>query len=197
MGYRTDSIAISRYMGPLRIYPSKGGVHKMGGLRIKFLPRGSSKRTPHHPSLKNRTLWPDLSDLPPPNLSQNSRSREVSDLSGSLSSRCDEGTNHDIQDAKEHEEDVGEEHNFIHLRCVWGNGIIGSVPTTPDPNTSAKVSRYKWETYRDTNWCIYYFLPQGGHTFTKVCHRNGRCIAILFRMYWGQGSIWLSWNKVL
>ena len=74
--------------------------------------------------------------------------------------------------------------------------LVGGVPTTPDPNTSAKVSRYKWEAYRDTNWwCIYYFLPQGGHTFTKVCHRNGRCIAILFRMYWGQGSIWLSWFK--
>ena len=43
--------------------------------------------------------------------------------------------------------------------------MIGSVPTTPDPNTSAKVSRYKWEPYRDTNWC--------------VC-RNERCIAILF-----------------
>ena len=33
------------------------------------------------------------------------------------------------------------------------------VPTTPDPNTSAKVSRHKWEAYRDTNWWyIYYFL---------------------------------------
>ena len=60
--------------------------------------------------------------------------------------------------------------------------MFGSVPTTPDPNTSAKVSRYKWEPYRDTNWwCIYYFLPGGGHTFAKVCHRNGRCIAILFK----------------
>ena len=45
----------------------------------------------------------------------------------------------------------------------------GSVPTTPDPNTSAKASRYKWEPYRDTNWwCIYYFLPRGGHAFAKV-----------------------------
>ena len=76
--------------------------------------------------------------------------------------------------------------------------LLGSVPTTPDPNTSAKVSRYKWEAYRDTNWwCIYYFLPQGGHTFAKVCHRNGRCIAILFHMYRGQGSIWLSWSTEL
>ena len=47
--------------------------------------------------------------------------------------------------------------------------ILGGVPTTPDPNTSAKVSRYKWEPYRDTNWWrIYYFLPRGGHTFAKV-----------------------------
>ena len=45
---------------------------------------------------------------------------------------------------------------------------FGGVPTTPDPNTSAKVSRYKWEAYRDTNWwCIYYFLPRGRHTFGK------------------------------
>ena len=47
--------------------------------------------------------------------------------------------------------------------------LIGGVPTTPDPNTSAKVSRCKWEAYRDTNWWrIYYFLPSGGHTFAKV-----------------------------
>ena len=47
--------------------------------------------------------------------------------------------------------------------------ISWGVPTTPDPNTSAKVSRYKWEPYRDTSWwCIYYFLPRGGHTCAKV-----------------------------
>ena len=52
----------------------------------------------------------------------------------------------------------------------------------PDPNTSAKVSRCKWEPYRNTNqWCIYYILPRGGHTLAKVCHRNGRRIAILFK----------------
>ena len=57
------------------------------------------------------------------------------------------------------------------------------VPTTPDPNTSAKVSRYKWEPYRDTNWwCIYYFLPRGGHIlWQKYAIGNGRCIAILFK----------------
>ena len=49
------------------------------------------------------------------------------------------------------------------------NDFLGCVPTTPDPNTSAKVSRYKWEAYRDTNWwCIYYFLPKRGHTFARV-----------------------------
>ena len=61
---------------------------------------------------------------------------------------------------------------------------FGGVQTTPDPNTSAKISRYKWEAHRDTNWwCIYYFLPRGGHTFAKVRYRdrNGRCIAILFK----------------
>ena len=47
--------------------------------------------------------------------------------------------------------------------------VIGGAPTTPDPNTSAKVWRYKWELHRDTNrWCIYYFLPRGGHTFAKA-----------------------------
>ena len=52
------------------------------------------------------------------------------------------------------------------IQCV---STIGGVPTTPDPNTSAKVSRYKWEAYRDTNWwCIYYCLPTGVHTFAKV-----------------------------
>ena len=46
--------------------------------------------------------------------------------------------------------------------------LLGSVPTTPDPNTSEKVSRYKWEAFRDTNWWrIYYFLPREGHTFAK------------------------------
>ena len=39
---------------------------------------------------------------------------------------------------------------------------------TLDTNTSAKVSRYKWEPYRDTNWwCICYFLPRGGPIFCK------------------------------
>ena len=52
---------------------------------------------------------------------------------------------------------------------VIAGAAIGGVPTTPDPNTSAKASRYTWEAYRDTNWwCIYYFLPPGGHTFTEV-----------------------------
>ena len=50
-----------------------------------------------------------------------------------------------------------------------GTVLIGGVPTTPDPNTSARVSRYKLEAYRDANWwCVYYFLPRGGHTFAKV-----------------------------
>ena len=73
------------------------------------------------------------------------------------------------------------EHNFNSVsNCgleepeefLWGDSRItkgfASVPTTPEPNTSAKVSRYKWERYRDTNWwCIYDFLPRKGHTFAK------------------------------
>ena len=47
--------------------------------------------------------------------------------------------------------------------------IGGVLPTTTDPNASAKVSQYKWEAYRGTNWwCIYYLLPRGGDTFVKV-----------------------------
>ena len=45
---------------------------------------------------------------------------------------------------------------------------IGGVPTTPDPHTSAKASRYKWEAYRDTNWsCICYFVPRGRRYFCQ------------------------------
>ena len=57
--------------------------------------------------------------------------------------------------------------------------FLGGVPTTPDPNTSAKASRYKWEAYRDPI-LLYYFLPMGG-LLHKYRDRNGRCIAILFR----------------
>ena len=58
----------------------------------------------------------------------------------------------------------------------------------PDPNISAKVSRYKWEAYRDTKWgCIYYFLPRGGIPLQKHRDRNGRCIAILFKKVLGSG----------
>ena len=47
--------------------------------------------------------------------------------------------------------------------------IFRAVPTTPDPYTSAKASRYKWEPYRDTNWCrLYYFLQEEGPIFAKV-----------------------------
>ena len=74
-------------------------------------------------------------------------------------------------------------------KSIQGKFCLRRVPTTPDPNTSAKVSRYKWEAYRDTNWwCIYYFLPRGGHTFAKVweVYRD------TFQKYRGQGSIRLS-----
>ena len=56
-----------------------------------------------------------------------------------------------------------------HSQCKEGSRQFGGVPTTPDPNTSAKASWYKWEAYLDTNWwCIYDSLPRGGHTFAKV-----------------------------
>ena len=37
---------------------------------------------------------------------------------------------------------------------LWRILSLGGFPATPDPNTSAKVSRWKWEPYRNTNeWC--------------------------------------------
>ena len=75
-----------------------------------------------------------------------------------------------------------------------GQGSTGSVPKTPDPDTSAKVSRYKWEPYRDTNWWrIYYFLPRRGHTFTKASRYKWEVYRDTFQKYRCQGSIWLSW----
>ena len=31
----------------------------------------------------------------------------------------------------------------------WCTQYVRAVPKTPDPNASAKVSRYEWEAYRD------------------------------------------------
>ena len=58
-----------------------------------------------------------------------------------------------------------------------------SVPTTPDPNTSAKASRYKRDPYRDTNWWRVFttFCQPEGILLPKYRDRNGRCIAILFK----------------
>ena len=72
---------------------------------------------------------------------------------------------------------------FVHNQDL-SEPTTRSVPTTP--GTSAQVSRYKWEPYRDTNWwcvyvCVFDFLPRGGHTVHKYSDRNGRCIAILFK----------------
>ena len=41
------------------------------------------------------------------------------------------------------------------------------------------------------------FCKEGGILLQKCRDRNGRCIAILFKKYWGQGSIWLSWRKLI
>ena len=66
--------------------------------------------------------------------------------------------------------------------CTCTDGLsFGGVTTTPDPNTSAKASRYKWEAYRDTNWwCILYttFCQEEGIFLQKFRDRNGRCVAI-------------------
>ena len=66
--------------------------------------------------------------------------------------------------------------------------LFRAVPTTPDPNASEKASRYKWEADRDTNWwCICYCLLRGGILLQKYRNSNGRCTAILSRV-WGQTS---------
>ena len=83
---------------------------------------------------------------------------------------------------------------FAGLRA---RGVQGSVPEgVPDNGGVLRVFQRPLtlilsQKYRDTNgsriviqiarWYIYYFLPGGGHTFAEVCHRNGRCIAILFK----------------
>ena len=55
------------------------------------------------------------------------------------------------------------------FRTFWWAQKVGGVPTTPDPNTSAKAPRDKREAYRDTNWwCICYFLPTGGDALAKA-----------------------------
>ena len=48
--------------------------------------------------------------------------------------------------------------------------LVGGVPTTPDPKSSAKVPRYKWEAYRDRNLGGVYttFCQKEGDTFAKV-----------------------------
>ena len=51
-------------------------------------------------------------------------------------------------------------------------GPVTGSPTIPDPNTSAIVLHYKWEPYRDTNWCICSFQPRGGHALTKVSRES-------------------------
>ena len=79
----------------------------------------------------------------------------------------------------------------------WGFGVLGlcrgtgrlqapqfgGIPTIPDPHTSVKVSRYKWEAYRDTNWGGVYtsLCQEEGMLLQKYRDRNGRCITILFK----------------
>ena len=81
------------------------------------------------------------------------------------------------------------EDSSLFFFCVFQNAVgfemlfAGSVPTTPEPNTSAKVSGHKWEAYRDTNrWCIYDFLPRGWHIFQK--YREVYCD--IFQRYLGR-----------
>ena len=64
--------------------------------------------------------------------------------------------------------------------------MIGSVPTAPDPNTSAKVSRYKWELHRGTNWVVYTFCQEEGILLEKYRDTNE---SDTIQKYRGQGSI--------
>ena len=58
---------------------------------------------------------------------------------------------------------------------------LGSVPTTPDPNTSAKVSRYKGSSIVIQLGGIYtHFCQEEGILLQKYHNRSGSRIAILF-----------------
>ena len=83
-------------------------------------------------------------------------------------------------------------YGFLRKSASWALSVtlVGSVPTTPGPNTSAtKVSRYKWEAYRDTNWWrIHYSLPRGvGILLQKYRDRNGRCVSRYLSKVSGSG----------
>ena len=68
-----------------------------------------------------------------------------------------------------------------HLSCTEVK-ILGSFPTTPDLNTSAEASQYRWEQYPDTSWwCVLLSAKRRGYFCESIFDRNGRCIAILFR----------------
>ena len=74
------------------------------------------------------------------------------------------------------------QHGNVRVHCQK-LGVFQRPPLTR-PNTSAKVLRYKWEAYRDTDWwCIYYFLQEEGILAQVYRDRNGGCIAILFKSY--------------
>ena len=55
---------------------------------------------------------------------------------------------------------------------MYSETLLRSVPATPDPNTSAKVSRYKWEPF---------IVIQIGGVYTTFCQEEAyfcRSIAI-------------------
>ena len=73
---------------------------------------------------------------------------------------------------------------FVH------EGFIEAFPTTPDPNTSANASRYKWEAYticwqEEAYFCKSIAIEMGGASqdFSKVLGSDG--------------SIWFSWGNVV
>ena len=55
-----------------------------------------------------------------------------------------------------------------------GKVCVAAISTTPDPNTSAKVSRYKWEAYRDTHWWCKYYFGRAPKYRTQGCSRYWR-----------------------
>ena len=65
----------------------------------------------------------------------------------------------------------------------------GGVPTTPYPNTSAKLSRYKWEAYRDQICLSMLLSATRRHTSAKV---SGSGVdLILLKLYF-----WLRWPSL-
>ena len=75
------------------------------------------------------------------------------------------------------------------LGCDLFMHKIGGVPMTPDPKTSAKVSRFEWEPHRYT--VVVYMLLSARRRACSAEVSRGRYIATRFESI-GSRVVWLS-----